>query len=201
MTVQDVSTTKVDIDPRVERSRVQVLHATLELLGEVGYGDLTIEAVAARSGVAKSTIYRHWKGKLELVTDAFTELKVAESPPGPGPVAQRVTEMLTELAADVIDPSWRITCLPALIEASARCEEVAEMSRDLSEAGMGRLMAVLDEGVAAGELPADLDTGLLADALVGPIFLRGLFHRRPVQPDEVAGLVALLLPSPPSSTS
>ncbi|HMG41095.1 MAG TPA: TetR/AcrR family transcriptional regulator [Acidimicrobiales bacterium] len=199
MTVQDVSTTKVDIDPRVERSRVQVLHATLELLGEVGYGDLTIEAVAARSGVAKSTIYRHWKGKLELVTDAFHEMKVAEPPPAPGPVAQRVTDLLMDIARNVIGTDWRVNCLPALIEASARCPEVADVSRDLAEAGMSRVKAVLDDGVAVGELPAELDTMLLADALTGPIFLRGLFHRRPVQPDEVPGLVALLLPSPPSS--
>ena len=198
MTAQDVSTTKVDVDPRVERSREQVLRSTLELLGEMGYGDLTIEAVAARSGVAKSTIYRHWKGKLELVTDAFTELKVAEPPPAAGPVAQRVTEMLTELALGVIDPNWRVVCLPALIEASARCPEVADLSRDLSETAMARVKAVLDDGVAAGELPADIDTLLLADALVGPIFLRGLFHRRPVQPDEVPALVAQLLPSPPA---
>ena len=197
MTAQDVSTTKVDIDPRVERSRVQVLHSTLELLGEVGYGDLTIEAVAARSGVAKSTIYRHWKGKLELVTDAFIEMKVAEPPPAAGPVAQRVTAVLVDLASNVVDPGWRVTCMPALIEASARCPEVADVSRDLAETGTARLRAVLDDGVAAGELPPDVDTLLLADALLGPILLRGLFHRSPVRPDDVPALVAQLLPAAP----
>src|SRR4029450_13783209 len=55
-----------EVDPRVERSRRVILEATLGELGEVGYGTLTIEAVAARAGVGKSTIYRHWPGKLEL---------------------------------------------------------------------------------------------------------------------------------------
>jgi AcrR family transcriptional regulator len=196
MTTTDASTTKVEIDPRVERSRVHVLQATLELLADLGYGDLTIEAVAARSGVAKSTIYRHWKGKLELVTDAFTEMKVHTPPPAPGPVRQRVIEILTEAATMVSEPDWRVSCLPALIEASARCPEVATLSRDLAELGMRRLASVLDEGVAAGELPPDLDTALLSDALVGPIFLRGLFHRRPVDPADVPALVDLLLPAP-----
>jgi len=194
MAAQNVSATKVEVDPRVERSREQVLRSTLDLLAEVGFGDLTIEGVAARSGVAKSTIYRHWKGKLELVTDAFVELRTFDAPPAPGPVRERVTALLTEVADSVIDPSWRVTCLPALFEASARCPEVAEVSRDLAETGMSRLLSVLDEGVAAGELPAGTDTSLLADALVGPIFLRSMFHRPPVRPEEVPGLVALLLP-------
>lgn len=197
MVATNVSTTKVEVDPRVERSRVQVLQATLELLAEVGYGDLTIEAVAARSGVAKSTIYRHWKGKLELITDAFHEMKVAAPAPGPGEVRERVIELLSEAAQSVHEPDWRVGCLPALIEASARCPEVASLCRDVAELGMHRLARVLDEAVAAGELPADTDTSVLADALVGPIFLRGLFHREPVHPDEVPALVDLLLPRPP----
>ena len=196
MAAQNVSTMKVEVDPRVERSRVQVLSSTLDLLAEVGFGDLTIEGVSARSGVAKSTIYRHWKGKLELVTDAFVEMRTHDDPPPSGPVHERVTALLTELAGSVIDPSWRVTCLPALVEAAARCPEVAEVARDLAETGMARLETVLDDGVAAGELPADTDTSLLADALVGPIFLRGLFHRPPVRPEEIPGLVALLLPPP-----
>src|SRR4029453_14587855 len=68
-------------DPRVERSRRVILGAVLDELGEVGYGALTIEAVAARAGVGKSTIYRHWPGKLELVEDAFRTLKAPVNVP------------------------------------------------------------------------------------------------------------------------
>ena len=58
-------------DPRVERSRQAVLRAALGELGEAGYGAFTIESVAARAGVAKSTIYRHWPDKVTLIADAF----------------------------------------------------------------------------------------------------------------------------------
>ncbi|MBN2623081.1 MAG: helix-turn-helix transcriptional regulator, partial [Acidimicrobiales bacterium] len=58
-----LATVPADVDPRIERSREQILAAAIDLLREVGYGGLTIEAVAARSGVAKSTIYRHWSSK------------------------------------------------------------------------------------------------------------------------------------------
>src|SRR6266516_1689292 len=62
-------------DPRVERSRRVILEAVLEEQGDVGYGALTIESVAARAGVGKSTISQHWSGKMDLVEDAFLILK------------------------------------------------------------------------------------------------------------------------------
>jgi AcrR family transcriptional regulator len=185
------------VDPRIERSRELVLTATLELLGEIGYGELTIEAVAARSGVAKSTIYRHWPGKLALVTEAFTEMKQANYvPPPPGAVHDRVTAFLVDLASNIKHPDWRAACLPALIDASARDDDVAQLSRQLAEIGTGRLVDVLDEARAAGELPDDTDTELLADALTGPILLRALFHRPLVDPDDIPALVTHLLPHP-----
>jgi AcrR family transcriptional regulator len=185
-------------DPRIERSRELVLAATLDLLGEIGYGDLTIEAVAARSGVAKSTIYRHWPdGKLALVTEAFTEMKQANyTPPPPGPVHERVTVFLAELASSIKDPTWRTACLPALIDASARDPDVAKLSCQLAETGNGRLIDLLDEARANGELPATTDTALLADALAGPILLRALFHRPLVDPADIPALVDHLLPRP-----
>jgi TetR/AcrR family transcriptional regulator of autoinduction and epiphytic fitness len=183
-----------EIDPRIERSREQVLNATLDLLSEMGYGELTIEAVAARSGVAKSTIYRHWSGKLELVTDAFACLRGFEDgQPPPGPVRMRLTMLLREMAAAVENPEWRVSCLPALIEASARSDEVANVSRRLAEKGTSQLVQVLSEAVDAGELPPETDTQLMADALAGPILLRALFHRPEIEPDDVARLVEQIL--------
>ncbi len=67
-----------------------VLEAALSLLIERGYGELTIEAVAAESGVAKSTIYRHWPSRVELVNDAFLELKPALPVPPEGDVRERL---------------------------------------------------------------------------------------------------------------
>jgi AcrR family transcriptional regulator len=184
------------VDPRIERSREVVLAAALELLAEVGFGDLTIEAVSARSGVAKSTIYRHWAGKLDLVASAFAELKRdSRSLPAPGPVKERVAEILTGLATNVEDPAWRRACLPALIEASAHCAEVAAVSRQIAEMGTAPLVQVLDEGKAAGEIPAGADTTVLADALVGPILLRALFHRDHLDPEDVPALIDLVLPT------
>ena len=88
-------------DPRIERTRRLVLEATVAHLAEFGYGAVTIEAVAARSGVAKSTIYRHWPGRVELIRDAFHELKAPHAPPAEGDVREQVVTVLENLARTV----------------------------------------------------------------------------------------------------
>ena len=187
-----------EIDPRVERSRDHVLAATIDLLREVGYGGLTIEAVAARSGVAKSTIYRHWAGKPQLVTDAFAHAHGSPPSPPPGPVRDRVVAVLRELLASMVGApgSMQLACmLPALIDAAERSDQIAELSARLADANAAPLKAVLDEAVESGELPADTDTRVLVDALVGPILLCRLFHRPCVEPDGVPALVDQILPA------
>ena len=186
-----------DIDPRIERSRLQVLAAAVDLLREIGYGALTIEGVAARSGVAKSTIYRHWSSKAQVVADAFQwahGLDPKAAPP-PGPVRDRVAAILRATIADMAT-SDRLACmLPALIDAAERSEEIAELAHRVAEEKNAVLRGVLDEAVASGELQPHVDTTMLADALVGPILVCRLFHRPPVTVDDVPALVDQILPA------
>lgn len=186
-----------DVDPRIERSRTCVLGATAELLREVGYGALTIEAVAARSGVAKSTIYRHWAGKPQLVADAFClvhDREDLEVPP-PGPLKGRVVAMLRDLASATSEAD-RLACLmPALVDAAERSDEIAAVTSHLAQQRTQPLVDVLAEAVRTGELPSDADPAVLADALSGPIVIARLFHRPPVDPDDVPALVDQILPS------
>src|ERR671911_1406491 len=103
-------------DPRVERSRRVILEAVLDELGDVGYGALTIEGVAARAGVGKSTIYRHWTGKLSLVEDAFRTLKAQVLVPESGTLRERVIGILQQVAG-LVEESTYSACMPALIDA------------------------------------------------------------------------------------
>ncbi|HEV3401451.1 MAG TPA: helix-turn-helix domain-containing protein, partial [Acidimicrobiales bacterium] len=109
-----------DPDPRVERSRRVILATALDLLAEVGYGGLTIEALAARAGVGKSTIYRHWSGKLDLVEDAIRTLKAGVVVPTSGSVREKITQVLQQVATNM---AWS-ACLPAIIDAAERDPEV-----------------------------------------------------------------------------
>ena len=184
------------IDPRIERSRRLVLTAAIDLLAEVGYGAITIEAIAARSGVAKSTIYRHWPGKLELIDDAFAELKPPIELRVGGSVRERVIDLLEQVATHVSSSAWS-ACLPAMIEAAERDPAVRKLQRKITTQRRKLLVSLIREGVASGELAAHLDPEMAADCLSGAIFTRRLMMRDDlVKPAEVAQLVSQVLGAP-----
>ena len=182
-----------ELDPRVERSRRVILGAVLDELGEVGYGALTIEAVAARAGVGKSTIYRHWPGKLELVEDAFRTLKAPVVVPDQGSLRDRIVAVIEQVACLVAESTYS-SCMPALIDAAERDPNVRDFHCRFSAERRAVLVGILRDAVRAGELPATADPELLADALVGPILLRRLMLGQPVGPEIARDLVDQLLP-------
>jgi TetR/AcrR family transcriptional regulator, regulator of autoinduction and epiphytic fitness len=184
----------LDQDPRIERSRRVILEAALAELGQVGYGSLTIESVAARAGVGKSTIYRHWSGKLALVEDAFRTLKAQALVPESGTIRERMIGFLEQIAA-LVEESTYSACMPALIEAAERDPQVRAFHCNFSAERLAVLVDVLREAVVSGELPADTNPELLADALVAPIVMRRLMFYEPFDPKLVPALVDQVLPS------
>src|SRR5205085_5739619 len=131
---QNEDVVDTDQDPRIERSRRVILEAALEELGVVGYGALTIEAVAARAGVGKSTIYRHWSGKLDLVEDAFRTLKAQALVPETGSIRERLIAFLGQIANQLAGSTYS-ACMPALIDAAERDPQVRELHCALSTQG------------------------------------------------------------------
>jgi TetR/AcrR family transcriptional regulator, regulator of autoinduction and epiphytic fitness len=184
-------------DPRVERSRRVILEAVLDELGEVGYGAMTIEGVAARAGVGKSTIYRHWSGKLDLVEDAYRTLKVPVEVPEAGTLRERVIGLLEQIAC-MVEQSTYSSCMPALIEAAEHDPQVRDLHRRFSAERRAILVDLLRNAVEEGELPSDTDPELLGDALAGPILVRRLMLYEPLDPAMVPKLVDQVLPAPPA---
>ncbi len=188
-------------DPRVERSRRVVAEAALELLAEVGYGGLTCEGVAARAGVGKATIYRHWRGKLDLVADAVASLK--QPPPAlpEGTFRERLIAHLRHVCTMSASSRWA-EVLPALISASARHPELREWHTGFSKQQRRPLIELLQAGVDGGDLPAGTDVDVLAEALVGPIFLRRLMLGEAVDEGDVVAIVDQVVgPGTPATPS
>ncbi|MEO6121178.1 MAG: TetR/AcrR family transcriptional regulator [Acidimicrobiales bacterium] len=181
------------VDPRVERSCRVILSAALDLLGETGYGAMTVEAVAARAGVGKSTIYRHWAGKLELVEDAIGTLKAPLVPAREGSVRERVVGLLQQVAIQLADSTWS-SCLPAIIDAAERDPEVLIVHRRIAAERRQIMVDLLAEGVATGELAPGTDLGLMAECLFGPLIVRRLLLHEPLDPAAVPALVDLIIP-------
>ncbi len=182
-------------DPRVERSRQVILQAALDELGEVGYGSFRIESVAARAGVGKSTIYRHWTDKLALIADAFETFHVQMVPnTDTGSPRHRIESLVRHVAVVFVDSTFSV-CIPALIEGAERDERLRKFHHEYSAERRQSLIDVIAGGIAAGDLPSHLDPELAALALLGPIVYRRLMSDTPFDPARTADLVDTVLGS------
>jgi len=181
------------IDPRVERSRTVILGAAVDVLAEVGYGGVTIESVAARAGVGKSTIYRHWPDKLALIADAFETFHEQMVPDLSDRSARESVEMLIGHVAEVVlDSTWS-RCIPALIEGAERDRRVREFHHGYSAERRQALIDVIARGIEQGEFREGLDPELATIALLGVIFYRRLMSGERLQPDSAGEVVELIL--------
>lgn len=184
------------VDPRVERSRLVIRQAALDELGEVGYGAFAIESVAARAGVGKSTIYRHWPDKLALIADAFESFHEQMVPDiEDAPPRERVERLVRHVAEVVVDSTFSV-CIPALIDGAERDARVRAFHHRYSAERRRALVDVIAAGVASGDLPPALDPEMASLALLGPIFYRRLMTARPFDPADAPTLVTTVLGPP-----
>jgi AcrR family transcriptional regulator len=170
-----------------------ILQAALDELGEVGYGTFRIESVAARAGVGKSTIYRHWPDKLALIADAFETFHVQMVPSTEtGSPRERIQSLLRHVAEVFVDSTFSV-CIPALIEGAERDDRLRQFHHRYSAERRQSLIEVIVEGVAAGDFPALLDPELAALAMLGPIIYCRLMSHEPFDPKRAADLVDTVL--------
>ena len=181
------------VDPRVERSRQIILEAALEELGEVGYGAFTIESVATRAGVGKSTIYRHWPDPLALIADAFQTFHEQRGPDIVGGTPCQRVERIVRHVAEIVVSSTFSACIPALIDAAERDRELRKFHHRFQGEARRPLVAAIAEGVAAGEFPPHADPELAALALLGAIFYRRLMSSEPINVERASALVETVL--------
>ena len=157
------------VDPRIARSRRAVLAAATELLVEAGPRAVTVDAVAERSGVAKSTLYRHWESRTALLIDVMSCNVPALDTPDPAlGFRAALRTMVRDAAATMGTPEWA-ALMPALMSLKQHMPELRELSDADQQHKIGALAAVLDLGVAEGLLPADIDPLLVATVLIGPV--------------------------------
>jgi TetR/AcrR family transcriptional regulator of autoinduction and epiphytic fitness len=181
------------VDPRVERSRTVILEAAVAELAEVGYGGVTIESVAARAGVGKSTIYRHWPDKLALIADAFETFHVQMVPDVADRSARESVEtLLGHVAEVVLDSTWS-RCIPALIEGAERDRRVRDFHHAYSAERRQALVDLIARGIEVGEFREGVDPELATSALLGVIFYRRLMTGEPLAPGSAGEVVVLIL--------
>lgn len=181
---------------RSERSRKAILDATLALLHESGYSDLTVEAIAARAGVGKQTIYRWWPGRGAVVLDALADQLTSAGPPvlpDSGDMAADLRAVVRAIVAELADPRLSATTRALTIE-TLSSETLAEQVRDRLlrpqlEAVKDRLMSARE----AGQLWAGADLDQAVELLIGPPYHRWMLHTGPLTDEYADGIVELAM--------
>lgn len=157
------------IDPRVAKSRAKMLAAATELFVDDGPRAVTVDAVVERSGVAKSTLYRHWESSTALLVDVVSaNIPDMVTPDLSGGFEHSLRALVHQFADALSDPKWgRI--MPAMLALKHQIPEIAELTTADHQHQLVVLETVLDQGVAEGGLPPGLDPQNVASTLIGPL--------------------------------
>ena len=184
-----------NVNSRVARSRELVLATTFQLMSEGGIGGVSIDEVARRSGVAKTTIYRHWPSRSALLLDPCSKLGAKRQVPDTGSLRGDLTVLATSLADQLQNARWP-SILPSIVDAAERDPELAQLHAGLQAGFSAPYLPVVERAKKRGELPPRAQASEIVAAIVGPLFYRRWYSREPI--DEklakkiVTGLVARL---------
>ncbi|MGK3206305.1 TetR/AcrR family transcriptional regulator [Amycolatopsis sp. MEPSY49] len=193
-----MATKKPDAARRSERSRQAILAATRELIVELGYAKVSIDAIAARAGVGKQTIYRWWPNKGAVVFDSVLELSADPSGavaalPDTGDLEADLRLVMRATVAEFADPAFEAP-IRALTTEIANDPDLAALYHE-------RLAAPVDEAKKdrlrsaqqAGQLAADADLDLVLEVLYAPLYQRWLLRTGPLTESYADALVATAL--------
>ena len=177
MTWKDASTSAHEsTDKRVRRSKNAVLAETYTLLSEAGLGGVSIDEVSRRSGVSKTTIYRHWPSRVALLLEACSKIGAGPEIPDTGSLERDLTELTAYLAHELQNARWPAV-LPSIIDAAERDPDLAELHAKLHAGLMTPFLTVVERAKKRGKLAPDEDTSEIVAAIVGPFFYRRWFSK------------------------
>lgn len=175
-------------DPRVARSRAAVHEATLALVAEVGIGETTVDAISERSGVAKTTIYRHWSGKPAIVLDVLSSVMAPPPDPDTGSVREDLVVLMVAFV-DGLSQGPLAPLLTSMMEAAERDPEVARVHRAEAASRHQVLRDAVVRGIGRGELPAGTDADAVVAQVVGPVVYRRLVAGQEAHADDAVAVV------------
>jgi AcrR family transcriptional regulator len=187
------TTTRPPGRPRSDEARCAILKSTLELLDEVGFTTLSIEAIAARAGVSKATVYRWWKNKAQLVVEAFLTTVGPElrfPPEEPFDIALR-NQMLR--VARVFSGHMG-SVIAAIIGAGQSEPEMLSAFHDVwIEPRRTEARKLLKDAMESRRVRNDVSPDTILDLLYGALYFRLLIRKRPLDPTFVNSIANIVM--------
>ncbi len=168
------------LDPRTIRSRKAVLDATVTLMVQRGIHALNIDGIAEHSGVAKTTIYRHWSSREAIILDALSSLIAPEIQAPTGTPVEQIRNLAWRFAEKIGTPPWSVL-FPDLIALARRSERMRGVYEDFMRLRRQPVAEVIARAITTDNIDADAD--VVALMILGAITYRQLVLLAP--PDEV----------------
>jgi AcrR family transcriptional regulator len=167
---------------RTSQVRSAVLDATLSVLAELGYSDLSIERIAELSGVNKSTIYRRWQTKEAVLAAALDDVAADVFPiPATGSIGDDLRSFGRLLVDFLNNDSPAVAgMVRALFSDAAREPQIAELKRTFFASRYREAASMVDAAIKRAELPADVDVRELVGLVAAPIYYRKLVTEEPL---------------------
>ena len=192
MTTDSRQPTVTSDDPRVIHTRRVVLAAAMELLRSEGHEAVTPLRIAERTGIARTTIYRHWPERRDLIADAIQAHRPDWQFESTGEVradlVRHLERVVARLNAGPLPPFFA-----TLIERAEHDQELAELHCRMADHRSRPVVMALEAAIERGELPADFDTSGAVALIDGPVFYRRLISREPLDNDFIATIVDAFL--------
>jgi AcrR family transcriptional regulator len=186
---------------RSARVRAAVIDALLAELAENGLGELTMEGVARRAGVNKTTLYRRWGSKEELLLDALLERGERRVPiPDTGSLRDDLLTVARGIAASVA-PSEIDAMVRAFAADPSTDSKLVEAARHFWAVRFSLLGEMVERAIERGELPRGTEPKPLIEGLLGRIYLRLLVTREPLDDGFLVELADWLVSRPAASPS
>jgi AcrR family transcriptional regulator len=166
---------------RAERTRRAILDATRGILAEEGAGPLTIEGVAARAGVAKTSIYRRYRGKDELALAALIDMvETVTAPPDLGDTREEFRAFLAAVI-DILSDTVMGRVMKGIVSDLATDPELgAAFGEQVVALRLAEVRRLVERGVARGDLRPGADPELAHELLFGPVYYRLLLSGKPL---------------------
>lgn len=179
--------------PRDEAARQRILKAALDLMEETAFAQVTVEAIAARAGASKATVYRWWPNKAAVVIEAF---KAATAPQLPllstGSLHEDLSQQARNFARVLSGPGGRM--LRSFVVAARSDPDVAAAFRSIwSDPRRREAKQMLREKQSKGQLRKDADLDLVLDSLYGPLYYRFLVKNEPPSQKYAEALADLVI--------
>lgn len=168
-----------NLDPRIERTRRVVLEAAVEVIAESGMGRASIEAISDRSGVARSTIYRHWPDRMDLLMESIGAKLQDVAEVDTGNLKADLMLAFGQLCAMLENDDTRRMVVSHISEAS-RDPEMAKLHARFTARRRQTAVKIIGHAIDRGDLSKNVDPEQMADDIAAGMFFRAMIRQEPI---------------------